>query len=743
MRVVIAASALAGVAVATIAGGACPVRAQQAAASGSPWMNASLDPDRRVALLLPQMTRDEKLTLVFGYFATDFPPRQFKAPEGARNGSAGYVPGVPRLGIPPQWQADAGIGVASQGGAPRKRERTALPSGLATAATWNPGLAFRAGAMVGEEARASGFNVMLAGAVNLMREPRNGRNFEYGGEDPLLAGTMGGAHTAGIQSQHMISTVKHFAVNDQETDRNAGNSVIDPTAARMSDLLAFQFAMERADPGSVMCAYNRVNGPFSCEHPWLLTQVLRNDWGFKGYVMSDWGGVHSTAPAIAAGLDQQSGFPFDQRQYLGADLKEALEKGEVGAQALDQMVSRILYAMFRHGLFDHPVTAAPMDLPEALLAKSAATSRSDAEEALVLLKNQGSVLPLTPAAKRVVVIGGHADKGVLSGGGASSVYPKGGNAVPGLMPAMWPGPVVYYPSAPLEALRKLAPNAQIDFVDGSDPAAAAAAARQADVAIIFATQWAGESFDVSLALADNQDALIAGVAEANPRTVVVLETGGPVFTPWADKVSAIVAAWYPGTSGGEAIANVLYGKVNPSGHLPATFPRSLEQLPKPSAPNRGDTVYSEGAAVGYKWFDQRNEAPAFAFGHGLSYTSFGYSGLAARAANGSVTATFVIRNTGKRRGKDVAQIYVGGDGWEAPKRLGAFEKVDLAPGQSKRITLAVDPRLLATFDSASNSWKIRAGTYRVMLATSSREIVTTVPVTLPARVLPAGWRPGR
>lgn len=738
----IVAIALAGVAVLAYVGDTSPVQAQQATAS-RPWMNPSLTAEQRAVLLLPQMTRDEKLTLVFGYFATDFPPRQFKAPEGARNGSAGYVPGVPRLGIPPQWQADAGIGVASQGGAPRKRERTALPSGLATAATWNLDLAFRAGAMVGEEARASGFNVMLAGGVNLMREPRNGRNFEYGGEDPLLAGSMGGAHTAGIQSHHMISTVKHFAVNDQETDRNAGNSVIDPVAARMSDLLAFQFAMERADPGSVMCAYNRVNGPFSCEHPWLLTQVLRKDWGFKGYVMSDWGGVHSTGPAIAAGLDQQSGFPFDQREYLGADLKKALENGEVREEALDQMVSRILYAMFRHGLFDHPVTAAPMDLPAALLAKSAATSRADAEEAMVLLKNQGSLLPLTAAAKRVVVIGGHADKGVLSGSGASSVYPKGGNAVPGLKPTMWPGPVVYYPSSPLAALRKLAPDAQISFVDGTDPAAAAAAARDADVAIVFATQWAGESFDVSLTLADNQDALIAGVAEANPRTVVVLETGGPVFTPWADKVGAIVAAWYPGTSGGEAIANVLYGKVNPSGHLPATFPRSLEQLPKPSAPNKGDTVYSEGAAVGYKWFDLRNHAPAFAFGHGLSYTSFGFSGLTARATGGSVTASFAIRNTGKRRGKEVAQLYVAGEGWEAPKRLGAFEKVDLAPGQSRRVTLAVDPRLVATFDGTSNSWKIRAGTYRVMLATSSREIVQTVSVTLAARELPVGWRPGR
>jgi len=739
MRKTVAAVALASAAIMTRGGDILPAQAQQSAAQ--PWMNARLDPERRVALILPQMTHDEKLTLVFGYFATDFPIKRFKAPDGARIGSAGYVPGIPRLGIPPQWQADAGIGVASQPG-PARRERTALPSGLATAATWNPQLAFKAGGMVGEEARASGFNVMLAGGVNLIREPRNGRDFEYGGEDPLLAGTMVGAHTAGIQAHHIISTLKHFAVNDQETDRNAGNAVIDPVAARMSDLLAFQIAIEKADPGSIMCAYNRVNGPFACEHPWLLTQVLRSDWGFKGYVMSDWGGAHSTAPAIVAGLDQQSGYPFDQRPYFGADLKAALDSGAVSEKALDQMVARILYAMFRHGLFDHPITEPLMDLPPALRARSVATSQSDAEEAIVLLQNRGAILPLTPAIKRLAVIGGHADKGVLSGGGASSVYQKGGNAVPGLRPQTWPGPVVYYPSSPVEAIRRQAPNAEIVFVDGADPAAAEAAARQAEVAILFATQWAGESFDVSLTLSDNQDALISRVAAANPRTVVVLETGGPVLTPWADQVGAIVAAWYPGSAGGQAIADILFGRVNPSGHLPVTFPRSLDQLPRPSAPARGDTVYGEGAAVGYKWFDKRNENPAFPFGHGLSYSGFGYSGLTARAAKGTVTATFVVRNSGKRRGKDVPQIYVAGEGWEAPKRLGAFEKVDLAAGQSKRVKLAVDPRLLAMFDATTNSWRIRAGTYRVMLAASSREIVQTVPVTLSEQALKVGWRPG-
>ncbi|MDG2536012.1 glycoside hydrolase family 3 C-terminal domain-containing protein [Sphingomonas sp. HITSZ_GF] len=723
-----------------IALAATPAAAQQAPAA--PWMNAKIPADERVQMLLAQMTEDEKLTLVFGYFGTDFAPKNgYKAPAEARPGSAGYIPAIPRLGIPAQWQTDAGVGVATQGGAARKRERTALPSGLATTASWDVTLAHAGGAMIGAEARASGFNVMLAGGVNLMREPRNGRNFEYGGEDPLLAGTMVGAQIAGIQSNHIISTVKHYAVNDQETDRDTGNSIIDQAAARMSDLLAFQIAIEKGDPGSVMCSYNRVNGTHACENPWLLTDVLRRDWGYKGYVMSDWGATHSTAPAANAGLDQDSGFPFDKEPYFGAPLKAAVAKGEVSKARLDAMAGAILHGMFANGLFDKPVTEAPMDLAPAMLAAHAEVTRKDAEGGAVLLQNQGAILPLSPAVKKIVVIGGRADKGVLAGSGSSLVYPVGGNAVPGLKPTGWPGPVMYYPDAPLAAIRRQAPNAELVFDGGGDTGSAAKLAKGADVVIVFATQWASESFDVKLSLDDNQDKLIAAVAKANPKTVVVLETGGPVLTPWRGQVAGILATWYPGTQGGSAIANLLFGKVNPSGHLPASFPASLDQLPKPSEPNKGDTSYGEGATVGYKWYDAKGLTPAFAFGHGLSYTSFDYAGLAAKAAGGTVEASFTVKNSGARKGKAVPQLYVAGSGWEAPKRLGAFTKVALAPGEAKKLTLTVDPRLLATFDTASNSWKIAGGTYQVMLGTSAKDIVATVPVTLEARTIAVGWRP--
>lgn len=723
----------------TSAGAAAP--APKAAAQAQPWKNARLTPDRRVALLLPRMTRAEKMTLVVGYFATKFPPRQFTPAPEAREGSAGYVPGIARLGIPPQWQTDAGIGVATQGAALRKRERTALPSNLAIAASWDSALAHRGGAMIGAEARASGFNVMLAGGVNLIREPRNGRNFEYGGEDPLLAGTLVGAQISGIQSNHVVATIKHYAVNAQETDRNAGNAVVDLSAARISDLLAFEFGIEQSNPGSVMCAYNRVNGPFSCESPWLLNDVLRRDWGWKGYVMSDWGATHSTVPAITAGLDQQSGYPFDKEPYFGANLSAALDAGQVSEKMLDRMAARILHALFDKGLFDHPVTAAPVDLPGAMLTAHATVTREAAEQSMVLLKNAKAVLPLSPAVRSIVVIGGHADKGVLAGGGSSLVYPVGGNAVPGVGPAIWPGPVMYYPSAPLDAIRRQAPGASVTYVDGTDPQAAAAAARQADVAIVFATQWAGESFDVPLALPNGQDTLIEAVATANARTVVVLESGGAVLTPWADKVAGLLAAWYPGTAGGEAIANVLFGRTNPSGHLPITFPASEAQLPRPGQPAAGDVNYTEGAAVGYKWFDAQPAKPAFAFGHGLSYTDFRYDAVQASAVDGSITASVTVRNVGPRAGKAVVQLYVAGDGWEAPKRLGGFRKVDLPAGGQSRVTVKIDPRLLATFDEQQRQWRIAPGTYRVMAGGASDALGTPVTVRLPARTLPAGWHP--
>jgi beta-glucosidase len=600
--------------------------------------------------------------------------------------------------------------------------------------------------MIGSEARASGFNVMLAGGVNLLRDPRNGRNFEYGGEDPLLAGTIVGSEIAGIQSNNIISTTKHYALNDLETGRKGHDARITPAAARMSDLLAFQFAIERGNPGSVMCSYNKVNGDFACENEWLLNRVLKGDFGWPGYVMSDWGAMHSTVKAANSGADQQSGWPFDDKPYFGEPLKQAVVAGQVLQARLDDMARRVLYAMFAHGVVDNPVAeGGAIDA-----AVDEAVSQADAEQGIVLLKNVGNLLPLAPNVRRIVVIGGHADKGVLAGSGSSLVYPRGGNAVPGLEPIGWPGPVMYFPSSPMQELQRLLPRASVTFLDGTNLAAAAAAAGTADVAIVFATQWTSESVDVAMKLDNNQDALIDAVTRANPRTAVVLETNAGVAMPWAARVPAIVEAWYPGARGGAAIADVLTGRVNPSGHLPTTFYASDAQLPRPVRPGSKSEMdefvlpYSEGAAVGYKWADLKKVQPLFPFGHGLSYTSFDYGPVrAAPSATGGLSVQFTIRNSGSRPGMAVGQVYASParGGWEAPKRLVGFAKLELAPGASQTATLEVDPRLLATFDDAAHAWRIAGGTYRLSLGASSRDLRSNISVAVPAVTLPASWRP--
>ena len=708
---------------------------------------AAADPDAQAAKTVAAMTIDEKIQTVFGYFSTDFNGTP-KPKEGVPF-AAGFLPGVARLGVPHQQLTDAGIGVATQrGDAPRLR--TSLPAGIATAATWNPEMGFAGGAMIGKEAALSGHNVLLAGGVNLMREPRNGRNFEYGGEDPLLAGTMVGEQIRGIQSNHVIATVKHYAFNDQETGRNTVDVKIGDVAGRMSDLLAFQIAIEKGNPGSVMCSYNRVNGDYACENDYLLNKVLKKDWGFKGYVMSDWGAVHSTIPAATRGLDQQSGWPFDKSPYFNGALKEAVQNGHVPAKRLDDMAHRVLRTMYAHGLMDHPVSVQADKIDMAAHAK---ISQADAEEGIVLLKNDKNLLPLANSTyKTIAIIGGHADVGVLSGGGSAQVYPVGGSPVPNEGPNEFPGPIIYLPSSPMKALGARL-NAKFVYNDGKDAAAAAKLAASSDLAIVFATQWTAESVDQTLSLPNNQDATIAAVGVANARTVVVLETGSPVLMPWLGSVGAVVEAWYPGTNGGEAIARVLTGEVDASGRLPATFPASEAQLPRKAVDGLAEikadkdarfTVdYNiEGAAVGYKWFDLKGHKPLFAFGHGLSYTTFAYSGLKAAPKDGAIAVSFKVANSGKRDGKAVPQVYVSkvGGGWEAPKRLGGWSKLAVKAGQSADATVAIDPRTLAVYDGKAGKWKIAAGEYEVMLSTAADAPVSKVKVKLAAREFAAGGR---
>lgn len=695
------------------------------------WDNKTLLPEQRAALALKAMNQNEKFTLVFGYFGSFMRDKNEPAPAEARMGSAGYVPGVPRLNIPPQWVTDAGLGVASQRESEDAyRERTALPAGIAVAASFNPELAYKGGVMIGSEAHASGFNVMLGGGVNLLREPRNGRNFEFGGEDPLLAGTMAGASIAGVQSQNVISTIKHWALNDQETGRHFFSAELDDGQAHQSDFLAFQIGIELGKPGSVMCSYNRVRSFYACESDYLLNQVLKREFKYPGYVMSDWGAVYSTVKAANAGLDQQSAYVFDEKPYFGKMLRDAVKAKKVPQARLDDMAKRILYAMFSTGVYDNPVTPKKIDLDA-----NKAVSRAAAEEGIVLLKNRNNVLPLAATAKRILIIGGYADRAVISGGGSSTVMPAGGNPVPGLGPKGFPGPIIYLPDAPMAAIQARAPMTPIRYIDGTDPVLAAKEAAKADVVIVFGTQWSGEDIDHSMNLDGNQDEVIKAAAAANPNTIVVLETGNPVLMPWADSVGGIVEAWFPGSGGGEAIARVLFGEVDASGRLPATFPASLEQLPHPKIagsdlPERTyfNVEYTEGAAVGYKWFEKNNLKPLYPFGYGLSYTSFAYSGLSAAVVDGKLTVRFTVQNTGARDGKDAPQVYVAAKngGWEAPKRLAGFKKVALKAGASTEVTLSVDPRLLSTHDG--KGWTLTDGPFVISLGASSADIKAQVEV---------------
>lgn len=703
----------------------------------TPWMDTGLGADARARLLVARMTVDEKFQMLHSYFGLgkDGGP----LPEGAV-GSAGFVPGVPRLGIPSQQSADAGVGVTNPGGIRKGDHATAMPSGPSTASSWNPQIAFTGGATMGREAWQQRFNILLAGSVNLQRDPRNGRNFEYAGEDPVLAGRLVGESIRGVQSQHVISTMKHFALNDMETSRNFHSAEIGEQAMRESDLLAFEIALDEGKPGSVMCSYNRINGTYGCEHDYLMNQVLKQEWKFPGFVMSDWGGVHSGSKAALAGLDQQSaGEVFDKAVYFDAPLRLAVAGGTVPQARLDDMVARILRTMFAHGNFDLPPQHVPID-DEAGFAAAQRT----VEEGSVLLRNAGDVLPLGKEVQRIVIIGGHADKGVIGGGGSSMVgwTARGTNAVPGVLPTTWPGPVIFHPSSPLEALRAERPDATIEYVDGRDVAAAARAAAAADVAIVFATQWSAESVDLPhMKLPDNQDTLIAGVAKANPKTVVVLETNGPVELPWLQQVPAILQAWYPGIRGGEAIAALLTGKVNPSGRLPVTWPVDASQLPRPHVNGLGfnpkqkpdDTIdYNiEGANVGYKWFAAKGLTPQFAFGHGLSYTQFQYDNLTYTAMGQRLVATVDVRNTGKVAGADVAQLYLKmPEGSTTPIRLIGFQKVTLQPGESRRIRIEAEPKAMASFDTRDKQWKIAEGRYELQLSRSANEPLQTSPMVL-------------
>jgi beta-glucosidase len=685
------------------------------------------------------MSLDEKLTLVHGIMAIPLGPK-VTIPSDAIPG-AGYIPGVPRLGIPALKETDASLGVAYVMGL-RHDGATALPSGLASAASWDPQAAYEAGAMIGQEAWRKGFNVLLAGGTNLARDPRNGRNFEYLGEDPLLAGTMAGEAIRGIQDQHVISTVKHFALNDQETGRHVLNVMMDEGAARESDFLAFELAIERGKPGAVMCSYNRVNGPYACDSDPLLNGVLKSDWHYPGWVMSDWGAVPSTTSALH-GLDQESGEQLDQQVYFGDPLRKFAESDPAYRRRLDDMVLRILRSMYAVGTARHPPQPSAIDF-EA----DGNVARRVAEEGIVVLANPRSLLPLATKAQRIAIIGGHSDIGVISGGGSSQVAPPGGPAA--TIPLGGLGPLdaflrtsLYLPSSPTSAIQARVPQARLSYDDGGYPTQAAALARRSDLVILFATKWMGEGVDApDLTLPSGQDELIRAVTAANPNTVVVLETGGPVLMPWLSQAGAVVEAWYPGVRGGEAIARVLFGEVDASGRLPMTFPAEMSQLPNPDLPGATvegerpfDVSYPEGSNVGYRWYAARDSKPLFSFGFGLSYTQFAFGQLAVNNSPTGLTATLSVTNTGAREGVAVPQIYMTSTPKERRLRLVGWARLALKPGENKAVSIPIDIRLLADWRKNEHRWLVPGGDFTFAPGESAGQLQRPVTLTLSTKHL--------
>ncbi|MFF4357663.1 glycoside hydrolase family 3 C-terminal domain-containing protein [Streptomyces sp. NPDC001604] len=630
-----------------------------------------------------------------------------------------------RAGVPALVLSDGPHGVRRQRmdsglGLYDSHPATCFPPAVALASSWDAELVGRVGEALGHEARALGVDILLGPGVNIKRSPLCGRNFEYLSEDPLLSGVLGAAHVAGVQSRGVGSSVKHFAANNQETDRMRVSADVDERTLREIYLPAFERIVVQARPATVMCAYNKVNGTYAAENQWLLTQVLREEWGFDGLVVSDWGAVNDRVAALLAGTDLE--MPGTHRR-TDVEVADAVRSGELDETVVDTALDRL------RGLAERVRAKADYDTVD--FDAHHRLAREGAADCLVLLKNQDRTLPLS-ATGRIAVIGEFATAPRYQGGGSSHV-----NAT--------------RVDSPLEELRALLPQARVDFAQGydtkgqADPGhlreeAVAVAGRVDTVVLVVGLREADESegFDrVHLQLPTDQVKLIRSVAQVARRTVVVLLNGGVVsLAGWHDDVDAVVEAWLPGQAGGGAIADVLTGRVNPSGRLAETIPLRLGDTPAflnfPG--EQGHVRYGEGVMVGYRYYETADVAVRYPFGHGLSYTSFEQSGFRVTPTGpDTATVSVIVTNTGERSGKHVVQIYV-----TAPKRpvsspareLRGFTKVALAPGESTTVEIDLDRRAFAYWDITRGDWTVAAGRYRVQLADNAHDVVATATLDL-------------
>ena len=689
-----------------------------------PWCDASKTPAERTRLLLEAMTLDEKLSLMAG-------DDLFGVVTGSP--STGTSDGVPRLGIPTLYLSDGPIG-------PREGQATAMPGPLALASTFDPSLARATGIAIADEVRHKGNDLVHAPTVEPMRTPLAGRTFEGYGEDPLLASLLGVEWIRGAQSRGIIGNVKHFAPNSQEGVQGAppltgsvgsrflADAIVDERTLREIYFPAFEAAVKRAGAGAVMCAYGALNGDFACESEYLLQEVLRDDWGFDGFVIADYGfAMKSTAGSANAGTDLEMPIPG---WYMPSNLRAAIAAGQISEATIDARVGAILRTLFRFGFFDRNDYVADDNAIDK--AAHADVARRVAARGMVLLQNRDRALPIDARRVESLAVIGEPATTYVEGGGSSAVDP-------------------FAFHAPLDAIRARAGSrVDVRYDAGSDTAAAADAARGADAAIVFVRDATTEGSDKPcLALRcgaidpvggtapagtlgrDDPDALVDAVAAANPRTIVVMLTGGPVLTPWADRVDAVVEAWYPGQEAGPAIASVLFGDADPGGRLPVTFPVDEADIPTAGNPAQypgiGTRVeHSEGVFIGYRHYDEHGIEPRWPFGHGLSYTTFALDRLRLRRAGGTVEVSFDVRNTGRRRGIAVPQVYLGlpsprPDVPQPPRALKGFRSIELEPEERRRVRVTLDPRSFAYYEVASGSWQVAPGCYRVSVGTSSRD----------------------
>ena len=779
---------------------AATTTAHPAAASDSncPWLNQSLSVQQRVQMLVSKMTLPDKIAVVSG--------------PGSSNDGAFVMPAQPALCIPALTLADGPIGVGDG-----MTGVTEMPAGVSLAATFDTSLAHQYGQVIGNEEWGKGASANLGPTVNIDRDPRWGRSFESYTEDPFLNAALAVNEIEGVQSQGVMSQVKHFAVYNQETNRNtpADNAIVSNRTLHEIYLPAFQQAVTKADVASVMCAYSTINGSDACANSYLENQTLRQRWGFQGFVTSDYGAVHSTSAALD-GTDMEQ--PFNT--YFGAPLEQAVQDGTIPESVLNGMVSPIMTEMFRFGLFNRQPTGTRSST--VTTAAHQTVSLKVAEDGTVLLKNQGGTLPIAADnGGNVAVIGPAGSvsptdtgdgsayvtapfnvtplQGLTSAAGSSThvsytqglpaddslaavpssalspaFSPVSGGSYTGTLTAPETGTYVLAVTNPCDCYNtttvsvngtdiinnpgtppvstysaavqltagqayKIQISGNASALTWATPSAlapgisqAVAAAKKATTAVVVVSDdtesEAADRPDLSLPSAQNE--LISAVAAANPRTVVVIDAGAPVAMPWLGQVAAVVDAWYPGESNGTALASVLYGSTDPSGHLPVTFPQDVSQVPA-STPAQfpgvnGQVDYSEGLDVGYRWYDAKDITPLFPFGYGLSYTSFAFSGLhitpaGTKGSAPTVHVSAVVTNTGKTAGSEVAQLYLDEPpaAGEPPRQLKGFQKVNLKPGQSATVHFTLDTHDLSYWSDSANGWVVAPGGFQVQVGDSS------------------------